>query len=176
MGASRRARVAASARARERRMATKAKKKSVKTKSSKPKAAAKRSVNTNPYTTSGEGADPVRAYIQGMPGWKRAVGQKLDALIARTVPKSKKAVRVNSPFYGTAKLGWFLSYHCYPKQVRITFFNGKSLTPLPPGASKVPGVRYLDIFEGDEVVTPQLTKWIKASASLTGWDGESDLC
>lgn len=111
-----------------------------------------------------------------MPGWKRAVGQKLDALIVRTVPKVQRVVMVNSPFYGTAKYRWFISYHCYPKQVRITFFNGKSLTPPPPGASKAVGVRYLDLFEGDEVATPQLTKWVKASASIPGWDGVSDLC
>ena len=102
-----------------------------------------------------------------MPGWKRALGRRLDALITRTVPGVQKAVKWNSPFYGIEGQGWFLSYHCFTNYVKVTFFRGTSLSPVPPGASKHPEVRYLDIREGalDEA---QFADWVKQASGLPG--------
>ncbi len=102
----------------------------------------------NPQIAKAEGDAPVQAYIAAMPGWKRGVGRRLDALIARVVPGVRKAVKWNSPFYGVEGQGWFLSFHCFTKYVKVTFFRGASLRPLPPGESKHKNVRYLDIHEG----------------------------
>ena len=101
----------------------------------------------NPQIAKGEGNAPVQAYIAAMPGWKRDVGRRLDALVARTVPGVHKAVKWNSPFYGIEGEGWFLSFHCFTKYVKVTFFRGASLRPIPPGQSKHKEVRYLDIHE-----------------------------
>lgn len=123
----------------------------------------------NPQIAKGDGEKPVKDYIAAMPGWKRSVGTELDAIIVRTVPRVQKAVKWNSPFYGVADRGWFLSMHCFAGFVRVTFFNGTSLTPQPPGASKVKNVRYLDIREGEIVDTKELRTWIKEAAALPGW-------
>jgi hypothetical protein len=125
----------------------------------------------NPQVPKGDGAAPVRAYIAAMPGWKRAVGRRLDALIGRTVPGVRRAVKWNSPFYGVAGQGWFLSYHCYTKYVKVAFFRGTSLRPVPPGGSKHQEVRYLDIHEDHRLDERQLAKWIKQAATLPGWEG-----
>lgn len=123
----------------------------------------------NPQIPKGDGDGPVRAYIAAMPGWKSAVGARIDALIVRTVPNLRKAVKWNSPFYGAPDAeGWFLSYHCFTKYVKVTFFRGTSLTPPPPGASKHPEVRYLDIRETDGVDEGQLTAWIQQASALPG--------
>jgi hypothetical protein len=122
----------------------------------------------NPQIPKGDGHAPVQAYIEAMPGWKRDVGRRLDALIARTVPDVRKAVRWNSPFYGVEGKGWFLSYHCFTKYVKVTFLRGASLDPLPPGASKHEQVRYLDIREDDPVDEARLTDWIAQAAALPG--------
>ena len=103
----------------------------------------------NPQIAKGEGDGPVQAYIAAMPDWKRAVGKRLDALIVRNVPKVRKAVKWNSPFYGIEGGGWFLSFHVYTRYVKVTFFNGTSLRPVPPGPSKQKDVRYVDIHEDD---------------------------
>lgn len=124
----------------------------------------------NPQIAMGDGDKPVKAYIAAMPGWKRDVGRQLDGLIVRAVPGVHKAVKWNSPFYGVADRGWFVSVHCFANFVRLTFFSGTSLTPPPPGPSKVKNVRYLDLREGEEVATPQIKKWIKEAASLPGWN------
>jgi hypothetical protein len=110
----------------------------------------------------------VRAYIAAMPGWKREVGRRLDALIVRTIPGVRKAVKWNSPFYGIEAQGWFLSFHVFTRYVKVTFFSGASLRPMPPGASKHEEVRCLDIHECDfdEV---QLTAWVKQAAALPGY-------
>ena len=123
----------------------------------------------NPQIAKADGNAPVRAYIAAMPGWKRAVGTQLDALIIRTVPTVRKAVKWNSPFYGIDGQGWFLSFHVFTRYVKVTFFRGAALRPLPPGASKHKAVRYLDIREEgfDEA---QLAAWIKQAASIPGWD------
>ena len=127
----------------------------------------------NPQIAKGDGNAPVRAFIAAMPGWKRAVGRRLDALITRTVRGVRKAVKWNSPFYGVQGRGWFLSFHCYTKYVKVAFFRGTSLRPLPPGASKHPAMRYLDIHEDDTLDERQLAKWIKQAAAIPGWDGGS---
>jgi hypothetical protein len=110
----------------------------------------------------------VRAYIAAMPGWKRGVGRRLDALIVRTVPRVRKAVRWNSPFYGVEGQGWFLSFHCFTKYVKVTFLRGTSLRPLPPGESKHKEVRYFDIHEDDEFDEERVASWIKQASELPG--------
>ena len=122
----------------------------------------------NPQIAKAEGDAPVQAYIAAMPGWKRDVGKRLDALIVRTVPNVQKAVKWNSPFYGIEGKGWFLSFHVFTRYVKVTFFRGASLKPVPPGESKHKDVRYLDIHE-DDFDEAQLAKWIKQAAKLPGW-------
>jgi len=112
----------------------------------------------------------VQAYIAAMPGWKRDVGSRLDALIVRTVSGVRKAVKWNSPLYGIEGQGWFLSFHCFTKYVKVTFFRGTSLRPRPPGESKNEGTRYLDIREGDQLDEAQLAGWVKQASQLPGED------
>ena len=121
----------------------------------------------NPQIAKADGDTPVRAYIAAMPGWKRDVGRRLDALIVRTVPGVHKAVKWNSPFYGIEGQGWFLDFHCFTKSIKVTFFRGTSLRPLPPGESKHEEVRYLDIHE-DELDEAQLAAWVKQASQLPG--------
>jgi hypothetical protein len=121
----------------------------------------------NPQIAKGDGDAPVQAYIAAMPGWKSDVGRRLDALIVRTVPGVHKAVKWNSPFYGIEDQGWFLSFHCFTKYVKVTFFRGTSLRPLPPGESKHKDVRYLDIHE-DELDEAQFAAWVKQASQLPG--------
>ena len=123
----------------------------------------------NPQIAKGHGDGPVQDYIAAMPGWKRDVGKRLDALIVRTVPNVRKAVKWNSPFYGIEGQGWFLSFHVFARYVKVTFFKGTSLRPVPPGASKHKEVRYLDIHEDDELDEAQMATWVKQAAALPGW-------
>ena len=123
----------------------------------------------NPQIAKADGDAPVKAYIDAMPGWKSDVGRRLDALIVRAVPDVRKAVKWNSPFYGMAGRGWFLAVHTFTKYVKVGFFSGASLRPLPPGASKVKGTRYIDIREGDELDEAQMAMWVKQAAMLPGW-------
>jgi hypothetical protein len=123
----------------------------------------------NPQIAKADGDVPVQAYIAAMPGWKRDLGRRLDALIVRTVPGVRKAVKWNSPFYGIESRGWFLSYHCFTKYVKVTFFRGASLRPVPPGESKHKGVRYLDIHQHDQFDEAQLAAWVKQASQLPGW-------
>ncbi len=125
----------------------------------------------NPQIAKGDGDAPVQAYIAAMPGWKRDLGKRLDALIVRSVPDVRKAVKWNSPFYGIEGQGWFLSLHVFTRYVKVTFFRGASLSPVPPGASKHKDVRYLDIHEGDRLDEAQLAAWIRQAAALPGWSG-----
>jgi hypothetical protein len=122
----------------------------------------------NPQIAKGDGDAPVQAYIAAMPAWKKDIGVKLDALIQKTVPKVQKAVKWNSPFYGIEGKGWFLSFHVFARYVKVTFFRGTSLSPVPPGTSKHPEVRYVDIVEG-ELDLPQMKKWVQQAAKLPGW-------
>ena len=123
----------------------------------------------NPQIAKGDGNAPVQAYIAAMPGWKRSVGRRLDELIVRTVPGVRKSVKWNSPFYGVEGQGYFLNFHCFTKYVKVAFFRGASLRPKPPGESKDKNVRYLDIYEHDQIDEVQLTNWIRQAAALPGW-------
>lgn len=122
----------------------------------------------NPQIPKGEGDAPVQAYIAAMPEWKREIGRRLDALIVRNVPNVRKAVKWNSPFYGIEGQGWFLSFHVYTRYVKVTFYRGASLHPVPPGTSKHEDVRHLDIGEHglDEA---QFAAWVRQAADLPGW-------
>ena len=123
----------------------------------------------NPQIAKADGDAPVQAYIAAMPAWKRKVGADLDALITRTVPRVRKAVKWNSPFYGIDGNGWFLSFHCFTKYVKVTFFKGRELEPMPPGESKHADVRYFDIRETDKLDEKRLASWIRQAAKLPGW-------
>jgi hypothetical protein len=123
----------------------------------------------NPQIAKADGDGPVRAYIAAMPGWKRRLGKRLDALIVRNVPGVRKAVKWNSPFYGIEGRGWFLSFHVFTRYVKVTFFRGTSLRPVPPGASKQKNVRSLDIHEDDDLDEAQMASWVKQAAALPGW-------
>jgi hypothetical protein len=123
----------------------------------------------NPQIAKGEGDAPVEAYIAAMPGWKRDVGRRLDALIVDTVPGVRKAVKWNSPFYGIeGRDGWFLSFHCFTRYVKVAFFRGASLSPVPPGGSRHRQVRYLDIHEDDRLDEARLAAWVKQASLLPG--------
>jgi hypothetical protein len=133
-------------------------------KSTKPKLLA----GGNPQIPKGDGDEPVQAYIAAMPGWKRAVGRRLDDLVVRAVPDVRKAVKWNSPFYGAGGEGWFLSFHCFDRYVKVTFFRGTSLEPVPPGTSKTPETRYLDVHEDDELDEGQFVGWVEQASRLPG--------
>jgi hypothetical protein len=122
----------------------------------------------NPQIPKGEGDGPVQAYIAAMPGWKRGFGKRLDGLIVRTVPDVHKAVKWNQPFYGFEGEGWFMAFRCFTRYVQLQFFRGTSLEPEPPKASKHPEVRYLDVYEDDELDEDQLTSWIEQASNLPG--------
>lgn len=123
----------------------------------------------NPQIPKGDGDAPVQAYIAAMPDWKSDVGRRLDALVTRTVPNVRKAVKWNSPFYGVDGLGWFLSFHCFTKYVKVTFFNGTQLDPLPPEGSKDPNTRYLHVQEDGRIDEKQFVSWIEQASHLPGW-------
>jgi len=156
-------------------MAGKTSSKKVKSAKVAKKAAAKRDIakptllsGGNPQIAKGYGDGPVQAYIAAMPGWKSDVGRRLDELIVRTVPSVHKAVKWNSPFYGIEGQGWFLSYHCFTKYIKVTFFRGRSLRPVPPGESKHQEVRYLDIHADEQLDEAQLVAWVKQASQLPG--------
>jgi hypothetical protein len=121
----------------------------------------------NPQIAKAYGDAPVQAYIAAMPGWKREIGERLDALVVGAVPRVQKAVKWNSPFYGVEEGSWFLSFHCFAKYVKVTFFRGTSLRPVPPGESKHKEVRYLDVHEG-QLDEAQFAKWVKQASRLPG--------
>lgn len=123
----------------------------------------------NPQIAKGYGDEPVQAYIAAMPGWKRELGTRLDTLITRAVPGVRKAVKWNSPLYGLDDKSWFLGLHVFTKYVKVAFFRGSSLRPLPPGESKSPDTRYLDLREGAPLDEAQLVAWVKQAAALPGW-------
>lgn len=122
----------------------------------------------NPQISKDDGDAPVQAYIAAMPGWKSDVGRRLDGLITRTVPDVEKAVKWNTPFYGVKGQGWFLGFHCLTKYVKVAFFRGTSLRPVPPGESKQKEVRYLHIYENDLLDEAQLADWINQASKLPG--------
>ena len=123
----------------------------------------------NPQIAKADGDAPVQAYIAAMPGWKRDVGRRLDAIVTRTLPDVRKAVRWNSPCYGVEGRGWFLNFHCFTNYVKVAFFRGASLRPLPPGESRHKAVRYLDIHENDRLDEEMVAMWIRQASALPGW-------
>jgi hypothetical protein len=144
---------------------TAAKKPAARTKSVKPKLLS----GGNPQIAKGYGDEPVQAYIDAMPGWKRDVWRRLDELIVRTVSNVRKAVKYNSPLYGVDENDrWFLSAHCFNKFIKVAFFNGADLKPMPPGSSKNKGTRYLDIYEDDAIDEKQFVAWVKQASKLPG--------
>ena len=122
----------------------------------------------NPQIPKGYGEAPVRAYLAALPGWKKPLGRKLDALITRTVPHVSKAVKYNSPMYGIDGHTWFLSFHCFDAYIKVTFFRGTQLDPVPPLASKIPRVRYFHIRETDVLDEAGFTTWVKQASALPG--------
>lgn len=122
----------------------------------------------NPQIAKGFGNGPVRAYLAALPGWKRGVARRLDGLIVTAVPDVQKAVKWNSPLYGIEGQGWFLGMHAYAKYVKVTFFRGKSLRPLPPGESKMSDVRHFDVHEHDELDESQFIAWVQQASRLPG--------
>lgn len=121
----------------------------------------------NPQIAKGYGDAPVQAYIAAMPGWKSDVGRRLDVIIERAVPGVRKAVKWNSPLYGAEGEGWFLSFHCFAKYIKVAFFRGTSLSPVPPGTSKQKEVRYLDIYEG-QLDEARFADWVRQASLLPG--------
>jgi hypothetical protein len=122
----------------------------------------------NPQIAKADGDAPVQAYIAAMPGWKHDAGRRLDALIVRTVPNVRKAVRWNSPFYGIEGQGWFLGIHCLTKYVKVAFFRGTSLRPLPPVESTQKEVRYFHVHEDDQLDEKLVAGWIRLASELPG--------
>jgi hypothetical protein len=151
---------------------------------SKPRTAATKSASTrksgkkvallsggNPQIAKADGDAPVQAYIAAMPGWKRDVGKRLDAVITRAAPRVRKAVKWNTPFYGIEGQGWFLGFHVFTRYVKVSFFRGTALRPVPPGGTpKSKDSRWLDIHEDDALDEAQLSSWVKQAAALPGWD------
>jgi hypothetical protein len=122
----------------------------------------------NPQIAKADGDAPVQAYIAAIPGWKREIGKRLDALIVRAVPNVRKAVKWNSPFYGIEGQGWFVSFHVFTRYIKVTFFRGTSLRPVPPGG-KGKDARWVDVHE-DDLDEAQMTSWVKQAAALPGWN------
>jgi hypothetical protein len=122
----------------------------------------------NPRIAKADGDAPVQAYIAAMPGWKSDVGRRLDALIVRTVPGVRKAVKWNSPLYGREGQGWFLGIHTFTNYIKLAFFRGTSLRPVPPGKSRSKDTRYLDIHEDDRLDEAQFAAWVKQASQLPG--------
>jgi hypothetical protein len=123
----------------------------------------------NPQVAKGDGDAPVQQFIAAMPGWKSAVGRRLDELIVFHLPNVEKAVRWNSPFYGIAGQGWLVSFHVLTRYVQLNFFCGASLDPIPPGAGKDPNARWLNIYEGDQIDEAQIGNWLEQASKLQGW-------
>ncbi len=124
----------------------------------------------NPQIAKADGDAPVQAYVAAMPGWKSDAGRRIDNLITSAVPNVRKAVRWNSPFYGIEGQGWFVSYHVFTRYIKVTFLNGRSLCPVPPGSGKDKDARWVDVYEG-ELDEKQMVRWIRQAAALPGWRG-----
>lgn len=138
------------------------------TEGSKPGSGPRLLSGGNPQIPKGYGDGPVQDYIAAIPGWKREVGEYIDELIVRVVPGVNKAVKWNTPFYGLEGEGWFVAFHCFTKYIKVTFFRGTSLEPVPPEASKIPGTRYFHIYEDDDLDESPLASWVKQASSLPG--------
>ncbi|MEL7157733.1 MAG: DUF1801 domain-containing protein [Actinomycetota bacterium] len=125
----------------------------------------------NPQIPKGDGPEPVAAYLDAMPGWKQVVGRRLDALIEQAVPDVRRAVRWNSPFYGVDGEGWFASFHCFDRYVKVTFLNGARLDPAPPVESADPDTRYAHVHEDEMIDEARFLHWFTQAASQPGWAG-----
>lgn len=123
----------------------------------------------NPQIAKGDGDEPVQAYLAAMPGWKSAMGRRLDALIEEAIPGVGKAVRWNSPFYGVPGKGWSIALRCYTKYVQVSFLNGSSMEPMPPVPSRDKNTRYLNIYEDEDFDEAQFIDWVKQASTLPGW-------
>ena len=134
-----------------------------------PKRAPRLLAGGNPQVAKADGDAPVQAWIAAMPGWKRAVGEELDAIITRTLPAVQKAVKWNSPLYGVEGNGWFLGMHCCARYVKVAFFNGASLRPLPPVASTKPAPRYLHVHEGERLDVARIATWVRQASRIPGF-------
>jgi hypothetical protein len=122
----------------------------------------------NPQIPKGEGDGPVQDYIALMPGWKSDLGARIDALVVGVVPDVHKAVKWNQPFYGVEGEGWFLCFRCFAEYVKVTFFCGAELDPVPPGSGKQEDIRWLDVYEDDDLALAQLTDWVRQASELPG--------
>ncbi len=125
----------------------------------------------NPQIAKADGDAPVQAYIAAMPGWKSELGRRLDDLIVQTLPEVRKAVRWNSPFYGVEGQGWFLSYHCFDRYIKVCFLYGKSLTPMPPVDSRDKDARYYHVYEDGQIDEELFASWVRQAAAIPGWYG-----
>ena len=134
----------------------------------RPRAKPKLLSGGNPQIAKAYGDAPLQEYIAAMPGWKSDLGRRLDVIITRTIPGVCKAVKWNSPFYGIEEGVWFLSFHCFAKYIKVAFFRGTSLRPVPPDESKQKEVRYLNIYEDDELDEAQFARWVKQASQLPG--------
>ncbi|MEO5923958.1 MAG: DUF1801 domain-containing protein [Bryobacteraceae bacterium] len=123
----------------------------------------------NPQIAKGDGDAPVQAYIEAIPGWKREVARQIDQLIVLAYPSVRKAVKWNSPFYGVEGEGWFLSFHVFSKYIKVAFFRGTSLKPVPPVESTSEDTRYLHVSEGEKLDEAQFKRWVKQASKLPGW-------
>lgn len=139
-----------------------------KAKTAKKKDAPRLLSGGNPQIAKGYGDGPVQAYIAAIPDWKREVARRIDALIERGVPKVRKAVKWNSPLYGMREGEWFMSMHCFDKYIKVAFFNGAELVPLPPVSSKQKKVRYLHVHEDGAMDEGQFVKWVRQASNLEG--------
>jgi hypothetical protein len=122
----------------------------------------------NPQIAKGYGEAPVRAYLAALPGWKGAAGRTIDALITRAIPKVVKAIKYNSPMYGVYGRSWFVAFHCFDRYIKVSFFHGAELEPIPPVASKASRTRYFHIHETDALDTVQFETWVKQASKLPG--------
>jgi hypothetical protein len=122
----------------------------------------------NPQIPKGYGDAPVRAWLAALPAWKKAAARKLDSLVTRSVPGVGKAVKYNSPLYGIDGRTWFLSLHAFDRYIKVTFFRGTQLDPVPPVASKMPRVRYFHLHETDSLPADLFASWVKQAAMLPG--------
>jgi hypothetical protein len=122
----------------------------------------------NPQIPKGDGDGPVQAYIAAMPEWKSDLGRRIDRIVTTAIPGVRKAVKWNQPLYGVNDDGWFVSYRCFTEYVKVTFFRGAALQPVPPGESKQADVRYLDVYEDDVLDEEQFTRWVVQASRLPG--------
>ena len=122
----------------------------------------------NPQIAKGEGDAPVRAYIAAMPGWKSDAGRRIDPLVTGPCQRQKGG-EVELAVLRRRGPGRFLSFHCFTRYVKVTFFSGAALDPLPPVESKDSNTRYLHVHEDGKLDEKLLKSWIEQASGLPGW-------